>query len=286
VADGRFSENSDDRAVRAAANRPGSGDFISALQDAVRENPVAAALIGMGALWLFMGGSNTTLFGSGGRKSIFRSGAQYPEQVGGRGQSVSSSLGRVASAGGQTASQVTGVVRQASAAIADAASRAGAQAVDALSSAYSATRDVTSESAGTVAEAAGTAASTLQETGFRWGTTLQQNLTDFFERQPLALGAVGVAVGAGIAASIRTTEAEIKTFGGASDFVREAITEKAADAALQEVKAQGLTPETAQEALRTVSNKVTEAVGGRPSKGQLGGSASKTARSSQTFKET
>jgi hypothetical protein len=139
---------------------------------------------------------------------------------------------------------------------------------------------MTSESAGTIAEAAGTAAGALQETGAR----LQQKLTDFFERQPLALGAVGVAVGAAIAASIRTTEAEMKTFGKASDFVRETIAEKAAqakdmaDAAIQEAKAQGLRPETAQEALRAVSNKVTEAVAGQPSKGQLGESASKTAR--------
>ena len=56
----------------AARHAPGSGDFVNALQDAVRENPISAALIGMGALWMFMGGSNTSLFGGAGRKSIFR----------------------------------------------------------------------------------------------------------------------------------------------------------------------------------------------------------------------
>ena len=48
-----------------APNREDAGSFISALQDAARENPVSAALIGMGVLWLFMGGGNTSLFGGG-----------------------------------------------------------------------------------------------------------------------------------------------------------------------------------------------------------------------------
>ena len=61
-----------------APNREDAGSFISALQDAARENPVSAALIGMGVLWLFMGGSNTSLFGGGGRKSIFHKAASYP----------------------------------------------------------------------------------------------------------------------------------------------------------------------------------------------------------------
>jgi hypothetical protein len=50
--------------------------------------------------------------------------------------------------------------------------------------------------------------------------------------------------------------------GDASDFVRETVTDKAAqvkemaNTALHEVKAQGLTPEGAREALRTISDKV------------------------------
>jgi hypothetical protein len=42
-------------------------DLMTSLTDAVRENPVPAALIGMGALWLFMGGGNMSLFGGRGR---------------------------------------------------------------------------------------------------------------------------------------------------------------------------------------------------------------------------
>jgi hypothetical protein len=102
----------------------------------------------------------------------------------------------------------------------------------------------------------------MQETGTRSGSTFQQNIGDLFERQPLLLGAVGIAIGAGIAASIPTTEAENRIMGEASDLVRDAVTEKAtqargmADAAVQEVKAQGLTPEAAGEALRKFGEKV------------------------------
>ena len=37
-----------------------SGDFLSGLQDAVRQNPVSAALVGMGILWMFTGGNRIT----------------------------------------------------------------------------------------------------------------------------------------------------------------------------------------------------------------------------------
>jgi hypothetical protein len=42
----------------------------------------------------------------------------------------------------------------------------------------------------------------MQETGTKWGSTVQQSIGELFERQPLLLGALGIAIGAGIAASI------------------------------------------------------------------------------------
>jgi hypothetical protein len=91
----------------------------------------------------------------------------------------------------------------------------------------------------------------------KWGT----NLSDLVDRQPLLLGAMGLAIGAAIASSIPTTEAKKKVMGETSDFIRDTVTEKAAqvkdmaDAALQEVKAQGLTPEAAGEALHTLGRR-------------------------------
>jgi hypothetical protein len=264
----------------AAQHDQRHGDFVNALQDAVRENPISAALVGMGVLWMFMGGSNTSLFGGGGRKSIFRTAMQGAEQVGDAvrdtAEHVSSSVSRTANVAAGTASQVTDAVRQASAVVGDTASRTAGQAADAVSSAYGATTDVASRAAETISNATTTAATALQNTGAKWGT----NLSDLFDRQPLLLGAMGLAIGAGIASSIPTTEAEKKVMGETSNFIRDTVTEKAAqvkdmaDAALQEVKAQGLTPEAAGEALYTLGEKVGaigQAATGQP--GKVRGSA-------------
>ena len=44
-----------------ALSAPSGDSFLAAMQDAVRENPVPAALIGMGVVWMFMGGGNVSL---------------------------------------------------------------------------------------------------------------------------------------------------------------------------------------------------------------------------------
>jgi hypothetical protein len=246
----------------ATPNGRVSGDFFNSLQDAVRENPISAALIGMGMLWMFMGGSNTSLFGGGGRKSIFRDVGQGAEEVGSVGRDTAARIGSSVGHAAETVSHVAGGVREASATVAEHGSRTAGQAADAVASAYDATTNAASRAADTLSNTATSAAHAMQDTGTKWGSTVQQSIGELFERQPLLLGAVGIAIGAGIAASIPTTKAENKVMGGASDFVREAASEKAAqlkemaDAAVHEAKAQGLTPEAAGEALRAIGDKV------------------------------
>ena len=51
----------------------------------------------------------------------------------------------------------------------------------------------------------------IQETsqaGYGLARTVQSDLGALFERQPLVLGAIGLAIGAGIAAAFPTTELE------------------------------------------------------------------------------
>jgi hypothetical protein len=246
----------------AAQHGRGRGDFVNSLQDAVRENPISAALIGMGVLWMFLGGSNTTLLGGGGRKSIFRGVGQGAEEAGSVGRDTAARIGSSVGHAAETISHVAGGVREASATIAEHGTRTAGQAADAVASAYDATTNAASRAGDTLSNAATSAAHAMQETGTKWGSTVHQSIGELFERQPLLLGAVGIAIGAGIAASIPTTEAENKVMGGASDFVRDAVSEKAAqvkemaDAAVHEAKAQGLTPEAAGEALRAIRDKV------------------------------
>ena len=188
---------------------------------------------------------------------------------------IRSSVGHAADAAAETASHVAGGVREASASIAEHGTRTAGKAADAVASAYDATYDATTNAASRATDTLSNAATAhaMQEKGTKWGSTLQQNIGEIFERQPLLLGAVGIAIGAGIAASVPATEAENKVMGGASDFVREAVSEKAAqvkemaDAAVHEAKAQGLTPEAAGEALRAIGDKMGAVAQAAASKG-------------------
>src|ERR1700674_5658728 len=98
------------------ASRSGS-DFVNALQDAVRENPISAALIGMGVLWMFIGGSNTSLFGGGGRKSIFRTAGPGVEEVSVSVRDAAARVGSSVSHAAYAASPLLGAVRHATAAV-------------------------------------------------------------------------------------------------------------------------------------------------------------------------
>ena len=50
--------------------------------------------------------------------------------------------------------------------------------------------------------------------------TVRSNLSDLFRAQPLALGAIGIAIGAGIAAALPATEIEADYLGETSDTVK------------------------------------------------------------------
>jgi len=243
-------------------------NFLAALQDAVREHPVPAALIGMGVVWMFMGGGNVSLFGGSGRRSMFGTAAQGAAQATGAVGRAGAALGGTVSRGAQA---ITEPSRQAgaaaTAALGDAASSTAARAADAASSAYQATAGLASQTVETISNAATGAATMLQDTTARWSSGAQRNLADLFERQPLMLGAFGLAIGAGMAASLPITDTEKRAMGEASDFVRVKVSEKAADltgqvkeiadAAVDEAKTQGITPKTVGEALRAVGSKIS-----------------------------
>jgi hypothetical protein len=255
------------------------GDFLGSLQDAVRENPVSAALIGMGIAWMFMGGRNVSLFGGDGRKSVFGIAGQGADQVTGAARNVGAGVSRAAQAVTDPAWQAASA---AASTLGDAASRTAARATDAGFSGYQATTEAASRAAETISNATASAAGALQESTVKWTSGAQRTLSDLLERQPLLLGAVGLAIGAGIAASLPITEAEKNVMAEVSDFVREKVSEKAAeitgqmkqmaDAALNEAKAQGITPETVGDAVQALANKVagdgTSASGAGASRGK------------------
>jgi hypothetical protein len=111
-------------------------------------------------------------------------------------------------------------------------------------------------------------------TGTEVFDTVRSNLSDVFRAQPLALGAIGIAIGAGIAAALPATELETDYLGETSDTVKAKAAEFAAEqtdrvttvaenvveAVTEEARKQGLTLEGAKSAAGDVSAKVGRVV--------------------------
>jgi hypothetical protein len=201
--------------------------FVEDLGDAARRNPISAALIGMGVLWLFTSG-----------KSVGRAGDLLR----------STGLDHAPEAARRTLDSVKGEIAASSGAFRDAAG-----------SSFDALRARGAD-----------AARAMPDPGEIFEAT-RDNLTELFRTQPLALGVIGLAIGAGIAAALPNTEVEDTYLGEASETVRSKTAELAAqqvetaktlatnvvDAAAEEARKQGLTLEGAQAAAGDVVAKVS-----------------------------
>ena len=226
-----------------------SSDFVRDLRDAARKNPISAALIGMGVLWLFTGGRTVeraaNFVGDTGFDRI-------PDATGNAFDAARSSLRSGANTIGEGVISATGALRDGGAAGLDRVARVGSE----------------------YADAAYDYAQTIPETGAAVIDRARQNLSELFRAQPLALGAIGLAIGAGIAAALPSTEVEAAYFGEASDAVKEQATEFASEqaaraatvaedvvsAASEEAQRQGLTVESAKSAIADIPGKVGRVV--------------------------
>jgi len=236
-------------------NNTHSGDFMSGLQDAVRQNPVSAALIGMGVLWMFTGGARITA-----------AAALLSPAVRATGTGIASGLQNSADAAGAASeglraatSRVAGTVRET---IADAAATVGNTASRAYDTAKDAVTDKASELKGNLHDGSGAA------TGMT--SMLQGNLKDTFERQPLLLGAIGLALGAGMAAAVPPTHLETEYAGDAAEKVTaqvkdfasaqvervSAAAERTLKAVKDEAEAQGLTPKAVKDGAAAFGEKI------------------------------
>jgi hypothetical protein len=232
-----------------------SGDFFSGLQDAVRQNPVSAALVGMGIVWMFAGGNRITA-----AASLLSPAARAAAAGVGVGlQNSADAVGAVTESARAVGSRVVdGVV--------DAVSGASASVSETASQAYDSVKGMVSEpnpkTNALPTVRAGTAA------GMAGG--LHNNLKETFERQPLLLGAIGFAVGAGMAAGLPPTKIETEFAGDTADRVTaqvkdfaseqvDRVTETAkrtVDAVKEEAVVQGLTPQAAKVGAAAIGEKV------------------------------
>lgn len=208
-------------------------DFVTGLREAVRENPVSAVLVGMGIAWMFMGGSRITAAAA---------------LIGPTARAAADGVGRAVDLTSSAASSVTETARSASQRAATQASDLAASVVERGADVYEGSNRDTSESL----------------------SPMMTSLKTTFERQPLLLGGIGLALGSVIAAALPRTRMEADIAGEASDRVSEQVKEFAADATGQikdavtrasaavkdEAEAQGLTVEGAKAGAAALKEKV------------------------------
>ena len=236
-------------------NNTSSGEFVSGLQDAIRQNPVSAALIGMGVLWMFTGGAKlstaTALLSPAARAAANSIGSGVEASTAAVGAVTES----VRSVGSRVADGLRNTLSDSAASVSETATEAYDAAKDAVSDSTSSAQTTRNAQA---RDAAGLA------------RVVQDNLKDTFERQPLLLGAIGIAIGAGMAAGLPTTQTETEFAGDAADRVKAQAQEFASEqadrvtdtakrtleAVKQEAAAQGLTPAAAKEAAATAGEKI------------------------------
>jgi hypothetical protein len=226
-----------------SASEKGS-DFIRDLGDAARKNPLSAALIGMGVLWFFTGNRSVA------------TGTDY----------VRAGLERIPNAAGNVFDAARSTLKSGGEAIGEQV----ASVKDAVMDRAAGSLDSTSRYGREYADAASEYAQSLPGATVEIFDNMRSNLSDIFRSQPLALGAIGVAIGAGIAATLPTTELEADYVGETSDAFRKKATafaedqagratkiaENVLDAVSQEARQQGLTMEAAKSAAGDISTKI------------------------------
>jgi hypothetical protein len=215
-----------------------SAQFLDNLNGAVRDNPLAAGLIGMGLAWIILDRSGGVVRDT----SRMARGAK---------RAIDTTLG----AATDTVSGAVDQVGKAAAGVSDTIS-------EGLQAAGSTIRDAVEGGWKT----SGQGSDMHSEFARHFPSLSSNRLADLLNRQPLALAAVGVAVGAAIASALPPTAAEDRLMGAAGDKVKGALSdatgavaEKAGtviEEAADEAVAQNLTPGAVKEAARAGAAKL------------------------------
>jgi hypothetical protein len=215
-----------------------TGPMIDSLNAAIRENPLAAGLIGAGVAWMLMGGAKGLGVMAGIATAAAKAGSAAATE-GNAAARMSKASANVATGVKHTATEVAGSI------VPDLS------VSDIVDEARSA-----SEGRVTFATVAGR----------KYGTAVQSRPAESFERQPLLLSAIGIAIGAGMASAFAITPAEREWMGEQAATAREKLqgltteaTERAQHVVAEvkdEADKQGLTPDAAKNAAAAFVGKV------------------------------
>ncbi len=222
---------------------------VSNLGRQVRDNPLSLALIGAGVAWLFAGPRPVRReydpypddggFGYDGDSTFYPDGAVDDGIIGNsprrsaRVQTGSGGLGYLEARDGdevdtstwsERASDAAHRVSEASHSAADAASRLGADALDAAREARHRAGAYASDAGHHAADAGRQAARAGRRVGRsaeRAASQARDGLMDALDREPIIVGALGLAIGAAIGAMLPSTRIEDDAFGQTSDHLKD-----------------------------------------------------------------
>lgn len=180
---------------------------------------------------------------------------------------------RVASAGARAGRGISSTATQAAGGIRDIAS----SVVDSVSSivpdvSASDTVDDIKSTADNVKAASGQQWDAAVENSRKYGRVLHSRLSESLEQQPLLLGAIGLAIGAGVASAFATTSVERELMGEFGTAARDTLNEVAGQAKdlasnvvsdlKDEANKQGFTTDAVAKAADDIVDKVEAVVSG------------------------
>jgi len=221
--------------ARRKANR-----WTSSLSETIRQNPVPAAMIGLGLGWLLMKGSNGEVRrneyhyypDSEGNYRLYSSdewnNPYYEEhsrsRVGSAAHAVADAARTTQERAGEMASNVAETASNAASSVADTARSAANSVAETASSAASTVADTARSAASSVADTARNVQYTTREQAHYLANQARAQAryakTEFeylMETNPLALGVVAVAAGAIIGLMLPRTQAEDRLMGATRD---------------------------------------------------------------------
>lgn len=212
-----------------------------------QDNAMPLALIGAGLAWIYLSNRRSSHYEA-------RSYADYDNDYAGAPESGYLGAEYEPDAA-STGPSRTGALRQRARGFADDAREAIGQRADRARQAAASARETLSSTASSAAERARSMAGSARQQAVRYGHRAEETFMDTLEREPLIIGALGVAVGAAVGAALPSTPVEDRYVGPlrdraldegktrAREGLRQAkeVARATADTLKQEAQTQGLT---------------------------------------------
>ncbi|MBF8640634.1 MULTISPECIES: DUF3618 domain-containing protein [Pseudomonas] len=188
------------------------GEFINNLGSTIKANPVPTLLTSVGLMWMMMGQNRSQPYTNAGMSSTGMSSTGIVDSLRDKASGLSDTLHDKANSMSGAVHDKTDSMRTQTQGFKDKAADMRSSTSDSMSSARQ-----------TVSEKAQTASETMRNQTAKAKSGFQYML----EEQPLALGAIGIAVGALLGATLPATERENRLMGKTSDRITDKVKMKA-----------------------------------------------------------